>query len=162
MAWFPIARALIKMSYANLPASMDKPRADLEWTLPAHDLVGRGNDLRPEPPAAVSSIVHCGNANPGATSVNIMHTRVPMPYPLDFGLRREHAVRPHQIADHAEPLFPGRHAALSIQLDQQHETWRVLLESRLNDMMDFGVEIDSGRSGAAASRSTAEEAAARN
>jgi hypothetical protein len=28
MAWFPIARPLIKMSYANLPASMAKPRAD--------------------------------------------------------------------------------------------------------------------------------------
>jgi hypothetical protein len=59
--------------------------------------------------------------------------------PLDFGFRREYPVGPHQIADHAEPLFLGRHAALSVQLDQQYEIWRVLLESRLNGMMDFGV-----------------------
>jgi len=33
----------IKMSYANLPASMGKPRADLEWTLPRAILVSDGS-----------------------------------------------------------------------------------------------------------------------
>src|SRR5882757_5501887 len=60
-------------------------------------------------------------------------------YPLDLGLRREHAVRPRQVADHAEPLVLGWHAALRVQFDQQHKIWRVLLKSRLNGMMDFGV-----------------------
>ena len=31
------------------------------------------------PPKALSSMVHCGSASPGATSVNTMRTRVPMP-----------------------------------------------------------------------------------
>src|SRR3954469_19678926 len=31
------------------------------------------------PTAALSSMVHCGSASPGATSVNTMRTRVPMP-----------------------------------------------------------------------------------
>jgi hypothetical protein len=44
MAWFPIARALIKMSYANLPASMGKLRADLKWTLPQAILDSGGSD----------------------------------------------------------------------------------------------------------------------
>jgi len=41
----------IKMSYANLPASMGKPRADLEWTLPREqssfpaDRTGRINGI---------------------------------------------------------------------------------------------------------------------
>jgi len=34
----------IKMSYANLPASMGKPRADLEWTSPRAILVSGGSD----------------------------------------------------------------------------------------------------------------------
>jgi hypothetical protein len=46
MAWFPIARALIKMSYANLPASMGTPRADLEWTLPRAILISGGSGER--------------------------------------------------------------------------------------------------------------------
>jgi transposase len=66
--------------------------------------------------------------------------------PLDLGLRREHAVRPRQVADHAEALLLGRLAALRVQLDQQHEIRRVLLKCRLNGMVDLGV----GMHGAAA------------
>ena len=32
------------MSYANLPASMNKPRTDLEWSLPRVILVSAGSD----------------------------------------------------------------------------------------------------------------------
>src|SRR5437899_93714 len=67
-------------------------------------------------------------------------------YPLDLALRREHAVRPRQVADHAESLLPGWHAALRVQFDQQDEIRRVLLERRLNGMVDLGV----GMHGAAA------------
>src|ERR1700722_10538460 len=61
------------------------------------------------------------------------------PDPLDLALRREHAVRPRQVADHADSLLLGRLAALRIQFDQQPEIWLVLLQRRLNGMMDLGV-----------------------
>src|SRR5882757_7748331 len=66
--------------------------------------------------------------------------------PLDLALRREHAVRPRQVANHAQTRLLGRHAALRVQFDKQHEIWRVLLERRLNGMVDLGV----GMHGAAA------------
>src|SRR5262249_11926903 len=66
--------------------------------------------------------------------------------PRALALRREHAVRPRQVADHAESLLLGWHAALRVQFDQQDEIWRVLLERRLNGMMDLSV----GMHGAAA------------
>jgi hypothetical protein len=65
---------------------------------------------------------------------------------LDLALRREHAVRPRQVANHAESRLLGRLATLRVQFDQQHEIWRVLLKRRLNGMMDLGV----GMHGAAA------------
>jgi hypothetical protein len=36
MAWFPIARALIEMSYADLPASMGKPCIDFDTPYREH------------------------------------------------------------------------------------------------------------------------------
>src|SRR5215831_17304098 len=50
------------------------------------------------PPAALASMVHCGSASPGATSVNIMRTRVPDADPLDLALRREPTDPPAQLA----------------------------------------------------------------
>src|ERR1700682_160775 len=66
--------------------------------------------------------------------------------PLDLALRREHAVWPRQVADHAQSLLLRRLAALGVQFDQQHEIWCVLFKRRLNGVVDLGV----GMHGAAA------------
>src|SRR5262249_919940 len=91
------------------------------------------------PPAALSSMVHCGSAKPWR-DIGEHHAHAGAdPYPLDVTLRREHAIRPHPIADHAKPPFLGRLAALRVQFDQQHEIGRERLERRLNGMMHFSV-----------------------
>ena len=84
-------------------------------------------------------MVQSGTARPGATSLNTMRTRVPMPTLRDQLRRGEIARRGREIAGDAQPVMLGRHALLRVELDDQDEIRQMILECRLDRVVDLGI-----------------------